>query len=506
MDFNFLHDSINFYAKKSPNKTALVFENCEITYEKLWHTITLLSHWLTNKLPAKSRIGVILDNCIETVYAIYAIPLSNMIAVPIDTNITKKNLDHLTNDCQISLIITRRSTLKRLRDTGFKKNTKVLLIDSKGNEEDQTLSYDEIKNYKIENNPPHLVLTDTAVILYTTGTTGLPKGVELTHFNLMSAVKNINEFMQIGDWAVESLPMPLSHSFGFARLRCVLSVGGTLILEKGLIRPEKVISNMKKYLANGLALVPAGVAIFLDHYKSYFKEVSVSLRYIEIGSAPMSLKHKKTLMELCPGARICMHYGLTEASRAAFIEFHADKNFLQATGKPSPNVEIKITDKTGNNTRVGEVGEILVKGNMVMKGYWNNPEATNDALRDDWLHTGDLGKFDSNGYLYFLGREDEIINIGGLKVSPNEIEEILLKYKGIKDVAVVGIKSKGNSFVDLIKAFLVLDGSTTSFNFKEIREYCLMELEPYKIPSSFEIVSKIPKTQSGKIKRQLLVE
>jgi len=302
---------------------------------------------------------------------------------------------------------------------------------------------------------------------------------------------------------VESLPMPLSHSFGFARLRCVFDVGGTVILENGFLRPERVIENMRINNTNAISSVPAGFAILLDHYFEQFQDISQYIKYIEIGSAFMRQKHKEMLMELCSNARICMHYGLTEASRSTFIEFHSDKDKLYTVGKPSPNVDVKIIDKNGVDLKLNETGEILVKGEMVMQGYWNKEKMTNESLTDGWLHTGDLGLVDSDGYVHLLGRKKEIINIGGLKVAPGEVEEVLLKYDGIVEAAVIGIKSSDNISDETIKAFVVTDKSTLQI--KHVEKYCLENLEPYKVPAQFEIVDSLPKTNSGKIQKHLLI-
>ena len=216
----------------------------------------------------------------------------------------------------------------------------------------------------------------------------------------------------------------------------------------------------------------------------------------------MKKPHKNELMRLCPNARICMHYGLTEASRSTFIEFNSEKDKLHTVGRPTPNVELRIMDENGKKLGPNQTGEILVKGQMVMKSYLNKHDMTMEYLKNGWLHTKDLGMLDDDGYVHFLGRKDEIINIGGMKVSPAEIEDIILQYDGISEVAVVGIVSSDDIINEIIKAFIVIKNE---LSIKDLEKFCLENMESYKLPSEFEIVDSIPKTNSGKIQRHLLI-
>ena len=507
----FIHDSIKYFAKMYPDQCAIIYKDKSFSYAKIWNRILLIANWLSNRISKSSRIVICLENRLETVYSLYAISAAGLISVPLEQGIHEKNLLYILNDCDVETVITSKTQLNKFNRIKDKVNLKNIIlcgsdqISCSGNL--STFFFNDIFENSTIKTPLNLRYhraTDTVCILYTTGTTGPKKGVMLSHQNLLSATKNINQFIQIGSWAVESLPMPLSHSFGFARLRCVLDVGGTVILENGLLRPERVLNNMRLHKANAISTVPAGFSILLDYYKEEFEEIGPQIRYIEIGSAFMRQNHKDMLMKLCPKARICMHYGLTEASRSTFIEFHPEKDKLRTVGKPSPNVGIKIIDEDGNTLGVNETGEIMVKGGMVMKGYWNKEEMTNVCLTDGWLHTSDLGMIDSDGYVHLLGRKDEIINIGGLKVAPGEVEEVLLKNDGIVEVAVVGLKSTDGISDKTIKAFIVTNDNSLSF--EEIEKYCLENLEPYKVPTQFEIVDSLPKTSSGKIQRHLLIE
>lgn len=503
-----LHEVIKDNAEKLPSKECIINASEILTYKELYEKQHEIAQFLLNRFEEKSRIALLLDNSAEFILSFYGVSSAGMISVPMDPNMHIKNLVYMFNDCNVKCAIIPSRHLNKFVENVEKFNDLNTLIVVGEYEGDyitiKIIDFWEMFSNQNEKHKKSLISeNDIATILYTTGTTGPKKGVMLSHHNLLSASKNINEFMQIGEWAREVIPIPLTHSFGLARTRCVFDVGGTVILEKGFLFPNKILENIKKYQANGLSSVPTGFAILLDRFEPLMRKYAKDLRYIEIGSAFMREEHKKKLREICPNTRICMHYGLTEASRSTFIEFHSEKEYLNTIGKPSPNVEIKIVDKDNNELSNNMVGEILVNGEMVMKGYWNKSETTKESLTDGWLHTGDIGKKDESGYIYLLGRTTDIINVGGMKIAPGEVEEVLLRYNGTIEAAVIGTPSKDRSD-EVVKAFIVCKDNNV--NVKDIQKFCLRELESYKAPQIIEIVDQLPKTGSGKIKRHVLRE
>lgn len=342
---------------------------------------------------------------------------------------------------------------------------------------------------------------DVADLLYTSGTTGRKKGVLLTHANLASAAANVNAFVQSRPADVEVVPIPLSHSFGLGRLRCMAQTGNTLALEAGLWNAARLLKRVLDLRANGLALVPAGFDLLLRMTQDRLGDAKSHLRYIEIGSAAMRPENKQKLMRLLPATRICHHYGLTEASRAAFCEYHADRDHLDAIGRASPNVEIAVRDAEGKELAAGERGELTVRGGMVMREYWKQPELTAKTLRDNWLFTGDLGYRDSAGRLYLVGRKSDLINVGGLKVSPEEVEEALREHPQVVDAACIGEPDPNGITGECVKAFIV-SGEPVSTT--ELVAWLRHRVEEYKIPRLWSRTGALPKTPSGKIQRHLL--
>jgi len=338
-----------------------------------------------------------------------------------------------------------------------------------------------------------------ADLLYTTGTTGRKKGVVLTQANVLAAARNITAFVGSGPEDVEVVPLPLSHSFGLGRLRCMALTGHTLVIEPGVGSGAAVVKRMIETRATGLALVPAGFDIMRRITGDALGMVREHLRYIEIGSAPMRPETRDWLTHLLPTTRICHHYGLTEASRAAFVEYHKDASRPGTAGRAAPNVEIAVCDETGRRMPPGEPGEVTVRGGMVMREYWNQPELTEQAVSGVGLKRGDIGYMDADGYLFLLGRRNDMINVGGRKVAPDEIEELLCQLAGVRDAGCVGTPDEllGES----VTAYLVAEREITR---AEVAAFLRPRVEECKIPHRVERIERIPRTSSGKIQRHLL--
>lgn len=337
-------------------------------------------------------------------------------------------------------------------------------------------------------------------ILFTSGTTGMPKGVVLTHQATLCAALQTNNFIGNGPEDREVVPLPLNHSFGLGRLRCNLLLGSTTLLCNGLQRISEFFALIERWNATGVALVPAMIAILLRLAEPKLAELSPQIGYMEIGSAPMRREHKERLIALFPNARICMHYGLTEASRAAFLCFQESPDHLDSIGRPTPGVEIRID---GAN---GEVGPLLVRGGMVMQEYWNDRQATQERLQGGWLNTGDIGRVDADGFLYLAGRVSDLIHVGGYKVAPLEIDGALEDHPAIEECACVGIPDPDEICGEIVRAYLVSREVDCRPSPRDLVAFLRERIEPYKVPAQFMWIEEIPKTASGKIQRHLLTE
>lgn len=341
--------------------------------------------------------------------------------------------------------------------------------------------------------------SQVADILFTTGTTGAPKGVALSYNNLSAAARNINAFIGNTSSDVELLALPVSHSFGLGRLRCSLSKGATVVMLGTFANVKKFFKEMARCQVTMFAMVPASWGFIKKMSGKYIGKFADQLKFIEIGSSFMPVDDKELLMSLLPNTRICMHYGSTEASRSAFMEFHTYKDNLLSIGKASPNVEIKIFTSQGTPAALGEEGEVCVKGEHVTCSYWNEtPERFVSDFYDGYFRTGDCGTMDAEGNIYLKSRIKEMINVGGKKVSPMEVEDILNTIPGIKESACIGIPDPGIVLGEVVKAFIVADDNLSD---EEIMQQLRPQLEVYKLPVEIERINAIPKTGSGKIQR-----
>jgi long-chain acyl-CoA synthetase len=341
---------------------------------------------------------------------------------------------------------------------------------------------------------------DVADILFTTGTTSAPKGVVLTHGNIAHAARNTSMFLRQAAEDVEVVPIPLSHSFGLGRLRCAALVGTTLVLEPGLRNPMAFLNAVESHAATGLALVPAAIALLKRITGDRLAHVGRRLRYMEIGSSSIRPDVRDWLIGILPNARLCHHYGLTEASRAAFVELDSDEGRSGAIGRASPNVSITVRDDLGQPADIGVEGELWVEGQMVAREYLGEPELTRATLRGRTVRTGDIGYITADGVIHLKGRHSDTINVGGLKVAPAEVEEVLNRYCGIVESACIAAPDP--IVGERVVAFYV--SNTTIDSGAIITWLRAAGVEPHKIPSRFERIANLPKTPSGKLLRRLL--
>ena len=464
--------------QQTPDKVALISGETKVTYSQLWDNCLRAAYKLheTYHLQKGDRVILSAAGNIEFVYVYFGVHLAEGICVPIDPDTNQTRFNHI-----------EAST------------SPVCVMGVLHNVERETIDFSTIidGNGKAEFIAPKM--SEIADVLFTTGTTGAPKGVALSYTNLAAAARNINEF--IGNTAddVELLALPVSHSFGLGRMRCALTKGATVVMLGTFANVKKFFNEMKRCNVTMFAMVPASWGFIKKMSGKYIGKFADQLKFIEIGSSFMPKEEKEFLMEQLPNTRICMHYGSTEASRSAFMEFHTYKDNLLSAGKASPHTDIKIFSPEGKLMPLGDEGEVCVKGEHVTCSYWNEtPERFASDFFEGYFRTGDCATMDADGNIYLKSRIKEMINVGGKKVSPMEVEDILNTIPGIKESACVGIPDPGVVLGEVVKAFIVADESLTD---EEIMSQLKPQLEVYKLPVQIERIKEIPKTSSGKIQR-----
>lgn len=435
-----IEQQIEQNAQRIPGKVALISGETKVTYCELWEHCCELAQSLQEDATFHHGKRIILSAAgnIDFVYQYFGTHIAGGICVPIDPD-TKP---------------ARREYIEHVISEGI----------------------------------PSLEMAD---VLFTTGTTGAPKGVVLTHQNLAAAARNINEYIGNTEDDTELLALPVSHSFGLGRLRCVLSKGGTIVLLGSFANVKRFFIAMETNHVTGFGMVPASWQFLKRMSRDKIRNYADQLHYIEIGSSFMPIEEKQLLIEWLPTTRICMHYGLTEASRSAFMEFHEYANNLSSIGKPAPHTDIQIID-----------GEICVKGEHVTQSYWHeSPERIAQDFHGDYFRTGDSGWKDENGDIYIKGRIKEMINVGGEKVSPMEVEDCLNAIPQILESACCALHDEVMG--EVVEAFVV---EKEPISDKEIMDIIRPQLENYKWPKKIVRVDAIPKTSSGKIQRLQLKE
>lgn len=461
-----------------PDKVALISGDTEITYSLLWDYCLCAAEKLKQDYHLKKGDRVILSAAgnIEFVYAYFGVHIAGGICVPIDPDTNQTRFEYIE-----------------------KSTTPVCVMGLLHNVKKETIPFSDVVNGTSKATYIAPEQSQVADILFTTGTTGAPKGVALSYNNLSAAARNINAFIGNTSSDVELLALPVSHSFGLGRLRCSLSKGATVVMLGTFANVKKFFKEMARCQVTMFAMVPASWGFIKKMSGKYIGKFADQLKFIEIGSSFMPVEDKELLMSLLPKTRICMHYGSTEASRSAFMEFHTYKDNLLSIGKASPNVEIKIFTSQGTPAALGEEGEVCVKGEHVTCSYWNEtPERFASDFYDGYFRTGDCGTMDAEGNIYLKSRIKEMINVGGKKVSPMEVEDILNTIPGIKESACIGIPDPGIVLGEVVKAFIVADDNLSD---EEIMQQLRPQLEVYKLPVEIERINAIPKTGSGKIQR-----
>lgn len=473
-----IEEQIFDQVQNTPDKVALISGDTEITYSQLWDYCLCAAEKLKQDYHLKKGDRVILSTAgnIEFVYAYFGVHIAGGICVPIDPDTNQTRFEYIE-----------------------KSTTPVCVMGLLHNVKKETIPFTDVVNGTSKATYIVPEQSQVADILFTTGTTGAPKGVALSYNNLSAAARNINAFIGNTSSDVELLALPVSHSFGLGRLRCTLSKGATVVMLGTFANVKKFFKEMARCQVTMFAMVPASWGFIKKMSGKYIGKFADQLKFIEIGSSFMPVEDKELLMSLLPKTRICMHYGSTEASRSAFMEFHTYKDNLLSIGKASPNVEIKIFTSQGTPAALGEEGEVCVKGEHVTCSYWNEtPERFASDFYDGYFRTGDCGTMDAEGNIYLKSRIKEMINVGGKKVSPMEVEDILNTIPGIKESACIGIPDPGIVLGEVVKAFIVADDNLSD---EEIMQQLRPQLEVYKLPVEIERINAIPKTGSGKIQR-----
>jgi long-chain acyl-CoA synthetase len=343
--------------------------------------------------------------------------------------------------------------------------------------------------------------SDTAVILYTSGTTGTPKGAELTHDNLRRNAEVASSLFDYKAGDVVLGALPLFHSFGqTCSLNCAIRAGGTLTLLPRF-DPAKALEIVERDKVTVFLGVPTMYSAML-HDDSADSADTSCLQFCGSGGAAMPVEVMKAFEEKF-GCKVLEGYGLSETSPVASFN-HPDKERKAGSiGTPIEGVEMKVVDEDGKDLAQGEVGEIVIRGHNVMKGYWNKPDATAEAIKDGWFYSGDMAQVDEDGYFFIVDRKKDMIIRGGYNVYPREIEEVLYEHPAVREVAVLGMPHE--ELGEEVGAAVALKEGCEATE-EELRDHAKEQVASYKYPRKIWFVDELPKGPTGKIlKREITV-
>ncbi len=480
---------------------ALAFEGKQYTNLDQDRAASRLAHALRRLGVAPGdRVVVMLPNCPEVLQSYAAILKCGAVIVPVIFLLGDREVAHILADAEAKVVITAADMVWKVEaQIGVLPTLHhVLLVDGGGDDGKTRSLAAEAAQEADAFTPVDRRPDDLAVILYTSGTTGVPKGVALSHDNLESNARAAATLHELGreDWAVSVLP--LSHSYGLT----VMNAGHILGTKAALLRwfnPEEVLRTIQEFRAVSMSAVPT-MLLYLLNFPDADRFDTRSMRVWGSGAAPLPVEIVEPF-ERKFGGRILEGYGLTEASPVVSAHRLSGPRKLGSVGRAIPGVEISIQDDDDRPLPVGEIGEVCVRGRNVMTGYYRNPEETARTVRAGWLHTGDMGRLDEEDFLFIVERKKDLIIRGGFNIYPREVEEALYAHPKVAEAAVVGMKDP--LMGEDVLAFVVLRKGEQASE-AEIVAFCESRLARFKCPKRIRFVDALPKSPIGKILRKEL--
>jgi len=504
-----VHDFLQDSAFWVPDKVALVCQGRRMTYGSLELAANRLAHALRELGVARGdRVSLYLNNSVEVVVGIFGVLKAGGVFVVINRATKADKLLYVVKNCRSKVLLTDdRALASDLSGRLFDEvpGLRMVVCSVPG-----ARSYQETQRvwdfYQIQSrfpsSPPSCstIDLDLACLIYTSGTTGEPKGVMCDHSNVVFVTQAIVGYLKNAAEDIILNVLPLASSYGLYQLMAAVLVGSTLVLEQSFAFPAEILQAMVRERVTGFAGVPTIYSILLGMDLRSF-DLS-SLRYLTNAAAGLPVEHVKRLRQVFPKVELFLMHGLTEVARTMYLPPDQTEVRPGSSGLALPGTELWVEDETGH--RLGQVGELVVRGRHVMRGYWGDPGRTAERFRPGPLpgerlcYSGDLFRIDEEGFFYFVSRKDDIIKCRGEKVAPREVENVLYGIPGVQDAAVIGVADP--LLGQAVKAFIVSPGTTLTA--ADVIAYCRPRLEEVMIPQQIEFRSELPKTDNGKIRKR----
>ncbi len=512
MDF-LIHHMLRTSAHRLPDKEALVHGERRLPYGEVWRKVGGLAGGLRRAgLDRGDRVGIYLDASVEQALSIFAISRAGGVFVPINGVLFPDQVSHIARDCRMRGLITTAAKLTAIAPVlATMTSLEFLVVGGPVPEPVTGLPIYPFEELCESPQPAEAredsIEKDLAAILYTSGSTGKPKGVMLSHAQVMAGSSIVSTYLEITSSERILAVLPFSFDAGLNQIMTAFQQGATIIL-KPFVFAREIVTALREERITGLAGVPTLWSLLSQPSSSLHKGTYPDLRYITNTGGAMPQDVLATLRRALPTTKIYLMYGLTEAFRSTYLPPGELDRRPTSMGKAIPNTEILVVDENGRRCGPGEIGELVHRGPTVSMGYWAQPELTARVLRpnpflppdlgevEKVCYSGDLVQTDQDGFLYFVGRRDNMIKSSGFRVSPTEVEEVLFQSGKVQGAAVIGVPDAllGQAIV----AFVV-PGEGTALDLEALRAFCAEKMPPYMIPKSIEALDHLPKTSSGKV-------
>ncbi|MBR3149566.1 MAG: acyl--CoA ligase [Eubacterium sp.] len=468
-------------AERHPDKLCLADDNNSVTYCEYKNKIERFAACLQDK-GVKSGDAVVIEACqtVEYLALQLAVQLLGAVFVPMEHNSAAEKIEALADTVSAALVITNKKCGEDI--TSFAEEAE---------------GCEPLTDYTLP------LGDEVCEILFSTGTTGKEKGIVLTNRNNIALAENVMYGVEMEEDNVELIPSPLNHSHGLRRYYANMVIGASVVILASILNLLKFFSMIEEYNVNSIDLVPTALAFILKRSKDKFSEYKDQLRYIQFGAAPLMEADKERICELLPNTRLYNFYGSTESGCIVIYNFNTENSKENCIGKPTKNAEILIVDDDRKPISSDEnnTGLLACRGAMNMSGYYHDEEETNAVLVDGVVYTNDIAYFDEDGDIILLGRQGSVINVGGKKVSPDEIENAAKQIKGVIDCGCIPVP---DSMLGSIPKLFVETRNEESFDAVMIHNELAKMLEPFKVPKQIVYIEKIPRPFNGKLIRREL--
>ena len=509
-----LHQIVADSARRNAARPALTYKDETLTYGELWGEVSSFASGLAGiGLERSQRVGIYLDKRIETVVSIFGTSAAGGVFVPINPVLKAKQVAYILGDCSVRVLVTTGERLEVLRDELAESSVEHVVVLGAAPEPVPGVQLHAWEAFR-GNDPaadPDVIDIDMAAILYTSGSTGKPKGVVLSHRNVLTGGASVSQYLGNQESDVILAALPLSFDAGFSQLTTAFTVGAHVVLVNYLLARD-VVRLCARHQVTGLTCVPP-LWIQLTE-QEWPEEATRSMRYFANTGGRMPRSTLGKLRAIFPGARPFLMYGLTEAFRSTYLDPAEVDRRPDSIGKAIPNAEILVVRPDGTRCEPGEEGELVHRGALVAMGYWNDPARTAERFkpapgREGGITTtelavwsGDLVRADEEGFLYFVGRNDEMIKTSGYRVSPMEIEEVVYGTGLVRDAVALGVEDPrlGQRIVLIVSA--AHDSLDVAALLAELRR----QLPLYMVPSDVIVKSELPRSPNNKFDRNLLRE